>query len=42
MDMGRKTVTLTTPGGLIATPANVDLTVQMVKLGINYRFGPGF
>lgn len=38
MDMGRKTVTLTTTGGLVATPAEVDLNIQTVKAGINYRF----
>jgi outer membrane immunogenic protein len=39
MDMGDKTVTLATTGGLVALPANIDLNVQTVKLGINYRFG---
>ena len=41
MDMGSKPVTLTTLGGLVVTPANVDLTVQTIKAGINYRFGWG-
>lgn len=41
MDLGSKLVTLTTTGGLVATPANVDLTVQTVKAGINYRFNWG-
>ncbi len=41
MDMGSKAVTLATTGGLVAVPGNVDLTVQTVKLGINYRFGWG-
>lgn len=38
MDMGSKSVTLATTAGLTATIANVDLTVQTVKAGINYRF----
>ncbi len=41
MDMGSKAVTLTTLGGLAVTPANVDLTVQTIKAGINYRFNWG-
>jgi outer membrane immunogenic protein len=41
MDMGSKTVTLLTTGGLVAAPGNVDLTVQTVKAGINYRFNWG-
>ncbi len=41
MDLGSKLVTLTTTGGLAVTPANVDLTVQTVKLGVNYRFNWG-
>ncbi len=41
MDFGSKLVTLTTTGGLVAAPANVDLTVQTVKLGVNYKFGWG-
>lgn len=41
MDMGSKLVTLTTTGGLVATPANVDLIVQTLKAGINYRFNWG-
>jgi outer membrane immunogenic protein len=41
MDLGSKAVTLTTTGGLVVTPANVDLTVQTVKAGINYRFNWG-
>ena len=41
MDMGNKNVTLATTGGLVAAPGNVDLTVQTVKAGINYRFNWG-
>ena len=41
MDMGTKNVVLATAGGLVATPANVDLTVQTIKVGINYRFNWG-
>jgi outer membrane immunogenic protein len=41
MDMGSKAVTLTTLGGLVVTPANVDLTVQTIKAGLNYRFNWG-
>ena len=38
MDMGSKDVTLTVVGPIAVTVANVDLTVQTVKAGINYRF----
>jgi outer membrane immunogenic protein len=38
LDMGRKDVTLTVLGLIPVTVANVDLTVQTVKAGINYRF----
>jgi outer membrane immunogenic protein len=38
MDMGSKDVTLTVVGPIVVTPANVDLTLQTVKAGINYRF----
>jgi outer membrane immunogenic protein len=38
LDMGSKALTLTTVGGLAVTPANVDLTIQTVKAGINYKF----
>jgi outer membrane immunogenic protein len=41
MDMGSKAVTLTTTGGLAVTTANVDLTVQTIKAGVNYRFNWG-
>jgi outer membrane immunogenic protein len=41
MDMGNKNVVLATTGGLVATPANIDLTVQTIKAGINYRFNWG-
>ena len=41
MDLGSKAVTLTTTGGLAATAANVDLTVQTIKAGVNYRFNWG-
>lgn len=41
MDMGSKTVTLATTGGLIAVPTNIDLTVQTVKVGLNYKFNWG-
>ena len=42
MDMGSKAVTLTTTGGLVVTPANVDLTVQTVKAGrqLPLQLGP--
>ena len=38
MDLGSKTVTLTTTGGLVALPVNVDLDVQTIKAGFNYKF----
>jgi outer membrane immunogenic protein len=38
MDMGSKDVTFTIFGPIAVTVANVDLTVQTVKAGINYRF----
>jgi outer membrane immunogenic protein len=38
MDMGSKDVTLTVVGPIAVTVANVDLTIQTVKAGINYRF----
>ena len=38
MDLGSKTVTLTTAGGLVALPVNVDLDVQTIKAGFNYKF----
>jgi outer membrane immunogenic protein len=38
LDMGRQDVTLTTVGGLTVTPANVDLTIQTIKVGVNYKF----
>ena len=41
-DMGSKAVTLTTTGGLMVTPANVDLTIHTVKAGLNYKFNWGF
>jgi outer membrane immunogenic protein len=41
LDMGTRTVNLATAGGLATTPANVGLSVQTVKLGVNYRFGWG-
>lgn len=41
MDLGSKTVTLATTGGLVALPASIDLTVQTVKLGLNYKFNWG-
>lgn len=41
MDMGSKNIVLATTGGLVATPANIDLAVQTVKLGVNYRFNWG-
>lgn len=41
MDMGSKDVTLVTVGPIAVTPASVDLTVQTVKLGVNYRFNMG-
>jgi outer membrane immunogenic protein len=40
-DMGSKLVTLATTGGLVVVPANIDLTVQTVKLGVNYKFNWG-
>ena len=39
--MGSKLVTLATTGGLVVVPANIDLTVQTVKLGFNYKFNWG-
>ena len=40
-DMGNKTVTLTTTGGLTADSPSVKLNVQTVKAGVNWRFwGP--
>jgi outer membrane immunogenic protein len=38
MDMGSKDVAFTVVGPIAVTVANVDLTVQTVKAGINYRF----
>jgi len=42
MDLGSKDVTLAVTGGLVVTPATVDLTVQTVKFGVNYKFGWGY
>ena len=41
MDMGSKAGDADHLGGLAVTPANVDLTVQTIKAGINYRFNWG-
>jgi outer membrane immunogenic protein len=41
LDMGSKDVTLVTVGPIAVAPATVDLTVQTVKVGVNYRFGWG-
>ena len=38
MDMGSKDVTLNVVGPIAVTVANVDLTIQTVKFGLNYRF----
>jgi outer membrane immunogenic protein len=41
MDLGSKNVALGTTGGLVVLPVNVDLTVQTIKLGLNYKFNWG-
>jgi outer membrane immunogenic protein len=38
LKFGDQLETLTTTGGLAATPSNVELDMQTVKAGINYRF----
>jgi outer membrane immunogenic protein len=40
LNFGTRTETLTTTGGLVATPADIKLDVHLLKVGLNYRFTP--